>query len=229
MKIGDNFILVILFTLLVSASLFSQSEYLDNGVNGTGLSIHSYWDSGEFRSVGFSGAFSLAGILDLGLGVDISLGATREVSGFILYNVFLIKQERQMPISFQIIGTYGFTNISSYYYRDSNDWIRRGWGFTIGAKLFRIFMISAVAGIRPGIFFYYKSYRFVTESEAQPAEAEFERFVELEDNIYYGAFLSLLFKTSNSGPIISTTFEGMMDPDFNISFGPKLNITLPIE
>ncbi len=228
MKITDSFVLVILFTLLVPVCLFSQSEYLDNGVNGTGLSVHSYWDSGEFRSVGFSGAFSLAGILDLGLGVDISLGATREVSGFILYNVFLLKQERQMPISFQIIGTYGFTNVSSYY-RDSKYWIRRGSGFTIGAKLFRIFMISAVAGIRPGIFSYYKSYRFVTEEESQWAEAEFERYVEVEDNIYYGAFLSLLFKTSNSGPIISTTFEGMMDPDFNISFGPKLNITLPSE
>ncbi len=225
MKFHISLFILLLF---LPVSVTAQSEYLENGISGTGFSVASYWESEDFKSIGFSAAYSLAGILDLGLGMDISFGyESRELNGYILYNVFVLKQDHNMPISFQITGSYGLTNVSSDYL-DNNALIKRGWGFTIGARILRDFMVSSVFGVQPGLFFYYRSYRFIIEPESQPSEVESPGSVEVEDNIYYGALLSLFFKTSHTGAILSTTFEGMMDPDFNMRFGPKVNITLPI-
>jgi hypothetical protein len=222
----------LLFSVFAPVSILAQSEYLENGVSGTGFSVVSYWESEDLKSVGFSAAYSLAGILDLGLGMDVSFDQmasyySQEVSGFILYNVFVLKQDESVPFSFQITGTYGLTNVSSDYLVHNRE-IKRGWGFTIGARVLRDFMISPAFGIQPGLFFSYRSYRFTIEPEQQAAEVDSPGRVEVEDGILYGALLSIFYRSTGGGPVLATTVEGMMDRNFNLRFGPKINITFPI-
>ena len=226
---------ITIFLLIVPFQAQAQSEYLENGTNGTGLTISSFFDSGGFESVGFSAGFSIAGILDLGLGMDVVLDElegydSREINGHIFYNVFVLKQDNKMPLSMQIIGSYGLTTVSSGFL-DNNNLIKRGWGLTIGAKLSRDLMITHSFGFRLGAFFFYKWYRFTIEftiEEEIPTTTETWPGTEEKDALYYGGLLSLLFKTSHSGPILSTTFEGMLDPDLNFRMGPKFTVTQPI-
>ena len=68
--------------LLLLASLCpagAQSSLLDNGVNGAGISANAYWDNGDIGSIGVAAGYSLAGIMDLGLGLGLEFS---EIKGY---------------------------------------------------------------------------------------------------------------------------------------------------
>ena len=228
------FLLILIFAVAASFQAASQSAYLEQGTNGTGLTMDSFWDSGNFDSIGLCAGFSIAGVLDLGMGVNLAVSemgnsSAREVNGYIFYNVFVLKQNREMPLSVQITSSYGLTTVSSEYLED-RDLVKRGNGYTIGASLLRDFMFLPAFGMRIGLFGSYRSYTVTTDNDGPTpvvTDPEWPR-TDMDQDLYYGFVFSLLFKPF-AGPIMTATFKGMLDPHLNFRFGPSFSVTAPID
>ena len=240
---------------LIAASLFSlvvgtamgQSAYLDNGVNGTGLTVDMAWNTSRLEGIGLSAGYSISGILDLGLALNvvydeielfIAEGETktsdsREINGSILYNVYVIKQQDEVPLSLQIIGSYGLSRTSSELLEKQNV-TRRGSGFTVGTILTRDFTIDPGWAVRLGLLVDYRSYQYTIEPDSAPAEDSIYLGSQFAEQLEYGALVGLLIKPV-LGPAVSVSFKACASSKFGekkemptVRLVPFVNLTQPI-
>ena len=227
----ERIILAAALLLLVPfMGIGAQSSYLDNGTNGAGVGANAYWDRGNFDGIGIRAGYSLAGILDLGLGLDMgfseirSYGA-RDVNGYIIYNIIVLKQQELLPLSWQIIGSYGLSITDSDYLAD-NALIRTGTGFSIGTVLFTDIMFAEAFGLRPGLFVSYRRYQLAVTTETSPVTDSAYPLLEVDQELFFGMQLGLLFKF-DTGPVIAISFAGMIDLDLGFKFGPSIDLAFP--
>ena len=244
-RVAFVFCFVAFFVFTICPYVFSQSAHLENGVNGTGVTIKAVWEPGKLAGVGFHTGYSLSGIMDLGMGLDLFFDEiqgtnTREVNGYIFYNVFVFKQQQWIPVSLQVVGSYGLNHISGEYF-DDNGLIKRGTGFTIGAVLSRNFTILPALEVMVGLSTSYRSYRFSTVTEQPPeeipeppVEPPVEEVPEIryplaeeESNFYYGCLLGISLLPAR-GPVFSVSVAALLDLDAKFHLEPELSVAVPV-
>ena len=226
----EKTLLVITLFALVLLGAAGQSAYLENGVNGTGLTVDVAWIADKLAGFGFSAGYSISGILDLGMALnviydEIEKKEAREINGRILYNVFVFKQQAEIPLSLQIIGSYGLSRISSDPLEEQK-LIRRGSGFTIGAILSTDFMLGFRWAIRLGLLADYRSYRYITETEIAIPEDSVYPVSQYEEELIYGGLVGVLLKPV-MGPVVAVGLKGTVLASA-LRFEPFINMTQPI-
>ncbi|MBI9099941.1 MAG: hypothetical protein JEY91_15780 [Spirochaetaceae bacterium] len=154
------FFLLLLFTLSFSA--YSQSRYLENGYNGSCFQFNTVITEDGFTTFGGSAAYSINGIMDIGFQMNYESSSieeepSKEWDFNFLYNIIVIKQTDYVPLSLQLEGSYGYTNISSDYLTDL-DRTLEGQGFKIGASVFREFLSRKVVSFLVGGKVSYKNF-----------------------------------------------------------------------
>ena len=147
---------IIIFSLLLSstAGIWGQSSFVPLGDHGAALDFSvEFEESGFYRFYGNIG-YSIGGFIDLGLSAGYSLPSpgswTRTESLFsLVYRVSILKQSANMPVSFELGGSFGVSNGSSV--RDSLTVFREGTGYTLQARGYRQFSFSPVFSLFFGV------------------------------------------------------------------------------
>ena len=225
----------ILLSLLAFYALPSictaQSKFLGNGIGGSSFEITTAIDNNsQVISVGAGSAFSIGGIMDFGFklnrGTGTILGYDRTDWNFnFKYNLIVIKQTVKIPISFQLEGSYGYTNITSEYL-DIFNYQRYSRGFELGVLLFHEINQSGFITFLFGGTAAYSNYN-TTELNIQNPNAPVINNVEKDENIRWGGLSAFSLKPQN-GPFF--TLQIIMSSDVDNSgwlFEPSFIITSP--
>lgn len=226
-----TFILILLF---LSTALAAQSAFLEKGTNGVGIEVESLLELGELESFGMGAGYSIAGIMDLGVKAGLGFG---ELEGYdadetkvaIFYNINVLKQDANIPLSFQVKGFYGLMNITSDYLDNNTPpLIKKGTGFSIGADVYKDFKLLSFWRVRLGLTGFYESYRYSTEEADPPpvvTDPEYPK-IERASNIYYGFLSSLLFKTKKEG-VLSAGLKFLLNKELSWKLAPVVSIAIP--
>ena len=224
---------LILLYILCSLSGFSQGAYLDKGENGFGAEVRAIWSPAEFKGVGFTGGYSIGGILDVGLRMDYSLGElsgsdSTELSFGFDYNVIVVKQSDSVPLSLQILGSYALTNVTSDYL-EANDLVRRATGYTIGLSLGRDFRLTSYWRVRlTGLLDYHSATYTDTRVEVD-SEGDYVMAIVDRDHVadlYFGGGLGFLFVFPNS-QTLAVQAELRADQDLDLQIHPIVAVAFP--
>lgn len=213
--------------------IFAQGAYLEKGENGFGTEIRAVWMSDEFQGVGVAAGYSIAGILDIGLRTDYSLGEisgsdSTELSLGFDYNVSVVKQSAGVPLSVQILGSYALTNVTSDYL-DTNDLVRRATGYTIGVCLGRNFRLASFLLLRLTGLLDYESTNYTDTQVVLNADDEYVVVVFDQDhvtNLYFGGGLGFLF-VFPAGQTLAMQAELRADQDSDLQIRPILAVAFP--
>jgi len=144
----------ILFLFILSVNTYSQSRYLENGIAGSAFKFNTKLSDSGLKSVGISAAYSIGGIMDIGLEMNrqsekilTHVGTNWNLN--FLYNIIVLKQSDYIPLSIQLEGKYGFTNVTSDTLILNT---LEGQGFNLGISVFREFfskkLISFLIGAK---------------------------------------------------------------------------------
>src|SRR5690625_2451606 len=216
-------LLLLIVCFGIAGSVQAQSSILEKGQNGFG--INGGFSSSEGAS-GINGGFgySYSGVLDFGISVGRfnadpqilgdELNETR-ISPYISY--LIIKQDDQIPVSFELNGAYSRHTLSGQVLRDYNLDLT-GNSYSIGASLYNMIEASEAMRIQPSIGFNY----ITTEAKA---EDDFETVSESTDGTQFSFGLSLIFQTSPNYIFAVTPSLGYRDD--TATFGISLNMILP--
>ncbi len=228
---------LILIILFLSTALAAQSAYLEKGTNGVGIEVESLLELGKLESFGIGAGYSISGIMDLGVKAGMSFGELEaddveydadETQVAIFYNINILKQDDDIPLSFQVKGFYGLMNITSNYLDNhSPPLLKRGTGFSIGADMYKDFKLLPFWLVRLGLTGFYEAYRYSTEEDNPPAEANPEYpVIERVSNIYYGFLSSFLFKTKKEG-VLSVGLKFLLNKELSWKLAPAISIAIP--
>ncbi len=226
--------LLVLILLFLSTGLTAQSSFLENGTNGVGIEVESLWERDKLESFGIGAGYSIAGILDLGADVGVKFNelggfAATEMKVAIFYNVNVLKQDENIPLSFQVKGFYGLINVSSDYL-DTNvpPLIKRGTGFSIGAEMYKDFQLFPFWLVRLGLTGSYESYRFSTEEADPPPIVTDPAYPKIEwvSDIYYGLITGFLFKTKK-GMVLSAGLKILLNRELAWKLAPAVSLAIP--
>jgi hypothetical protein len=219
--------------LLCSISLFAQGAYLEKGDNGFGVEVRGMWTPEAFKGVGFTAGYSIAGILDVGIDLGYSLGElsgsdSTELSLGFDYNVNVVKQSVGVPLSVQIIGSYGLANVSSDAL--APDLVRRATGYTIGLSLGRNFRLTSFWLLRVTGLLDYESKTYTDTQVVESGDGE-EMAVTVVNrdnvtNLFYGGGLGFLF-VFPKGQILAVQAEVRADEDLDLQIHPILALAFP--
>ena len=151
------------YLLLISSAIFSQNSYISDGSNGSGLNLVVGHSASDMVALKGSTAFSIGGVLDIGLGfgnsftqrfsddaIDTSLG--------LVYNI-LPAQYRFSIIEAKVnvLGSYDYLVVESDYI-DSIQGTMEGQGYSIAVEgLVDIYPIELLS-LRLGYHAGYASY-----------------------------------------------------------------------
>ena len=224
---------LVLILLLLSNGLSAQSAFLENGTNGVGIEVESLWERDKLERFGIGAGYSIAGILDLGAGLGMKFNelggfAATEMKVAIFYNVNVLKQDDNIPLSFQVKGFYGLINVSSDYL-NANALLKRGTGFSIGAEMYKDFQLFPFWLVRLGLAGSYESYRFSTE-EADPPPIVTDPVsypkIEQVSDIYYGLIAGFLFKTKK-GMVLSAGLKILLNRELAWKLAPAVSLAIP--
>jgi hypothetical protein len=218
--------------LLCSISLFAQGAYLEKGDNGFGVEVRGMWTPEAFKGVGFTAGYSIAGILDVGIDLSYSLGElsgsdSTELSLGFDYNVSVVKQSARVPLSVQILGSYGLTNVSSDALPP--DLVRRATGYTIGVSLGRNFRLTSFWMLRITGLLDYESKTYTDTEVFINADGDpVVTVVNLDHmtNLFYGGGLGFLF-VFPKGQILAVQAEVRADEDLDLQIHPILALAFP--
>ena len=225
-------ILILAFTLSGIGTLFSQSTYLMAGENGSGLEASFLISGQDLIRFGGSMGFSLGGRMDIGMYIDrgsddtVPEGADSLDFG-IIYNYILLGQTVGLPISAQILGAYGISNVRSDQL-DAANAERTGLGWTAGIRLFRDFYFVPEFTFRLGGEFSYSAARYETAAasgdpaDLPPGYDPVERIQRYHYGIVSGLALRLI-----GWPVIALGFDVLFDQDGEINFRPTIGAVLP--
>lgn len=211
--------------LLLNNQLHSQSRYLESGIGGSCFKINTAIEEEELFSAGISAAYSIGGIMDIGINLVRETGKIQTYSRTdwsfnLMYNLIVIKQTSYIPFSVQLEGIYGYTNVSSEYL-DINQFTRESQGYGLGISLFREFnrrsFLSLIAGAK-GVY----NNTLLTEMNNQIPSSPTINFNEREEIFLWGGLyaitikpdkwpyfsleLNVLFDQTNGGMLIEPSF-----------------------
>ena len=201
------------------------------GENGAGVEIFNIFEGMDFKNIGFKGGFSIGGMLDIGLKASYSFYKivnkdANDLNAAIYFNAFILKQTQTMPLSIQILFSYGLTNVISDNLDLNNDTVidrRFGHGFSLGAGLYRDFFLNKF-NIAVGIVTEYTSYLFIT----QPITVEEDTVTDENrtNNLEYGGEIGFII-TAFEGFYLSIRTRFTMDLYSNFKWQPMVGITKP--
>ncbi len=221
MKKHKYIYIILILLLAVPMVVSAQSRYLENGIGGPGFEFSVVVDDDILSTIGITAAYSIGGIMDIGVFVDRETGTLYDFDrtdinvGF-LYNLIVVKQTEYVPFNLQLEGAYGYTNISSEYL-DFWGIQRIGQGFKFGISVYSELTLFSHFAILVGGKGSYKNYIF-TETIAGS-----ERIEELQ----YG-FISAFSMKLDNWPIIALGVEVLYStPDPGISVKPSISIINP--
>ncbi len=218
---------LVLLLLLGSFGVYAQGAYLEKGDNGFGGEARLMWSQDGFEGVGVVTGYSIAGILDIGFDLGYTLGelqgssASELAIGF-AYKAYVLKQSPQIPLSLQIMGSYGLVNVSSDYL-DANDLIRRGTGYTIGVGFSRNFRLTSYWLLRMNMLVDYESFTYNDRDVAAPTIIINQEHV---GNLFYGGGLGFLF-VFPMGSTLAVQVELRADQDLQLQIHPILAVAFP--
>ncbi len=227
-KISKYVLILLLFLTL--PPIFGQSRYLENGISGSCLTINAVIDDGNYLSSGLSAAFSIGGIMDFGFDLNRETG---NISSFdktdwifsFFYNIIVLKQTEFTPFSFQLEGTYGYTNSSSDYL-DYYQYTRGGQGFKIGGSIYRDFLLGNSLSLIFGAKADYRNYVY-TETNNQNPAAPVVNNTDRVENLRWGGLGAITFHPK-SWPVFILETEVLYDQtDGSIIVEPSLLVISP--
>lgn len=197
---SKTLIITILLSCFCTFFVSAQNSYISEGLNGYSFTTHSEIDKQDFRSFGFYNGLSIGGRfgvfadftygfgeteLYLGLGEPESVYGIDKIETIQSNNVNLVmgvelavlKQSKNMPISFDFFVGYGFDYVFSdkfskreyaaddtRYKLDTsvyrNFYQKDGMGFELGSSLHRDFFFVPQFALRVGANIYYRGYRY---------------------------------------------------------------------
>jgi len=213
------------FLLMCPSGLVAQGAYLDKGVNGVGAELRAAWTLEGFAGLGVMSGYSIGGVLDIGADLDFSLGElygneTSDLRLAFVYSVNLLKQSGNVPVSLQVQGSYGVSNVISRYLEDDGA-ARRGQGYTIGVALSRSFRLSSLALVRLNVLADYQSVTFATIGGATiPDSTDYGR------NLYFGGAIGLVFELQ-SGAVLGVHGELRSNQNYDLWARPILAVAFP--
>jgi hypothetical protein len=221
-------LLSVLMLMLCSLPARAQGAFLEKGVNGFGAEGKIELGLDGISGVGFVGGYSIAGILDVGGSVEVSLGElggldSTDLRTAIEYRVNVVKQSQKVPFSLQLAGSYGINRVFSDYL-DSTGEIRRGTGYTVGLVLATNIRLTPFWLVRLGVSGDYGSTRYVTlpEVAGELTEGTVNRTAEA----HLGGTLGFLFVLT-SGTTLAIQGELRVDKDLAMQVNPILAIAFP--
>ncbi len=212
-------VLALLFILPISVS--AQSRNLEDGIGGPGFEFSMGIIDYELRNFGLTAAYSIGGIMDIGVFADREIGTLSgyertDINAGFLYNIIVVKQTENVPFNLQMEGSYGYTNVSSDYL-DFFDVQMVGQGFKFGISIYSEIVVFSNFAILVGGKGLYKNYIFTR------TDIGTERTEELKVG-----FLSAVSMKLDNWPIISIgaeVFYPVSDP--GIIVRPSISIVNP--
>ena len=221
-------LICIVVFLVCSFGAFAQGTYLEKGQNGFGGEVRLMWSQDGFKGMGVVTGYSIAGILDIGFDLGYTLGELEGTSSTELgvafdYNVNVLKQSARVPLSLQIMGSYGLVNVSSEYL-DTRDLIRRGTGYTIGVDLSRNFRLTSYWLLRMNGLVDYESFTYTdTDTSAVPPTVAVQEHI---GNLLFGGGLGFLFVFPR-GSTLAVQAELRADQDLELQIHPIIAVAFP--
>jgi hypothetical protein len=231
MKTIRNVAIVVFLSSAVGA--IAQGTYLAKGQNGFGGEAQVICSLDAFKGVDLTAGYSICGILDVGLDMGYGLGElsgtdSSEVTFGFAYDVSVLKQSSTVPVSLQLMGSYGLASVSSDYL-EANDLVRRATGYTIGLTLSRNFRLTSYWLLRISLLTDYESTAYrdtkvVTTADLEPmvATIDQERVVDL----FFGGGLGFVF-VFRRGSILAIQAELRSDQDLELQIRPILGLAFP--
>lgn len=226
-------LICIVVFLVCSFGAFAQGAYLEKGQNGFGCEAWAMWSLDAFEGVRVVTGYSIAGILDIGFDLGYTLGelggsSASELGIGFAYKANVLKQSPRIPLSLQIMGSYGLVNVSSDYL-EANDLIRRGTGYTIGVSLSRNFRITSFWLIRMILLTDYESISY-TDTKVVTTTTD-ENVVNVENlehigTLFFGGGLGFLFVFPR-GSILAVQAELRADQDLELQIHPIIAVAFP--
>ncbi len=209
--------LLIFILVLFPVLIFSQSKFLEDGVGGSSFSVMSDFDTAGYKSSGFYAGYSIGGIMDFGVVLNLET-PKNELDFAFIYDIIVIKQNNYNPINIQLEGAYGFTHSLSDAAKDMR-------GFNLGAFLFHEFFRTSVVSVLLGAKAKYTNYMVVTYDNSDPNNPIILSSKRLE-KISYGGEMALSVKIHN-WPIISAGVTGFYIPaSSDMVFTPFISLTI---
>jgi hypothetical protein len=215
--------LPILMLAFCSLPSDAQGAYLPVGVNGFGGELKVALDPDGLLGMEIFSGYSIAGILDVGASVDVGLGRLGGYDATDLRTAFemrisLVKQTEGVPLSLQLVGSYGLNNVLSEYL-DNDNATKRGTGYALGLNLSSNIRLLPFWLLRASLFGEYGSITYTTQGDTLNT-------VEREGSLYFGGTFGFLFVFPR-GATIAILVELRANPENNIQIGPVLAVAFP--
>lgn len=226
--------LILIMLLLCSFGVGAQGAYLEKGVNGVGSEARIAFGIGGFQGFEVVSGYSIAGILDLGGSIGTN---RRQLSGYpstdlraaFDFKLNVLKQAAGIPLSLQILGSYGLDNVFSEYL-EINDATRRGTGYTLGLNLASNIRLAPSWLIRVSLFGGYDSINYSTIEPIiptpPPENPQTFTTVERVTNLYLGGALGFMVVFPH-GAIFTVLAELRADQDLEFQINPTIAVTFP--
>ena len=209
--------------LLCAFAAGAQGGYLEKGANGIGSEARVMWALDGFKGIGILSGYSIAGILDVGGSVDLTRGMLQGYDSTDLraafdYRINVLKQSPGVPLSLQIRGSYGLSNVLSEYLDDDHA-TRRGTGYTLGLNLSSNIGLTDFWLVRVGLLGDYGSTTYTTVGDTLNT-------VEREANLHFGGALGFLF-VFRGGATLAAQVELRADQNLELEIHPILAVAFP--
>lgn len=225
------FIIRACFLMLAAHPVAAQSAFLDEAQYGGGISIASELDERGFLAARSRAVYAVNGMVDLGADVSVVTRADEAQGGTVVegaaaWAVTLLKQDRIVPVSVQIRGSFLRSVVNSSQLQ-SEGLRKTGGGYAISADAFRFARVTPRLYRRVGVMAVYESRTYVTEREDGTTDGAFPIGTS-EQRLYYGGILGLSLRPnrSNRGIAVSFDVRPYMTPDASFGVMPVLTFTV---
>jgi len=217
-------LLYIPIVLLCAFAAGAQGAYLDKGVNGIGGEARVTLGLDGVEGFGIVSGYSIAGILDVGGNFGLTYGSlggydSTDLRMALDYRINVLKQTAGLPLSLQIMGSYGLNNVLSEYL-DNDNATRRGTGYTLGLNLASNIRLTPSWLIRVSLLGDYASTTYTTKGNILNITGE------RVGNLYFGSALGFLFAFPQ-GAILAVQAELRADRDLELQINPILSVAFP--
>jgi hypothetical protein len=201
----------------------AQGALLEKGVNGFGLESIFRLGSDGLRETEIASGYTIAGILDVGAAVDVGFGQLGGYDATDLRTAFemrvnLVKQTEGVPLSLQLVGSYGLNNVLSEYL-DNDNATKRGTGYALGLNLSSNIRLLPFWLLRASLFGEYGSITYTTQGDTLNAVAR-------EGSLFFGGTFGFLFVFPR-GTTIAILAELRANSELTFQIGPVLAVAFP--
>jgi len=212
-----------LIFLVISVGSFAQGVYLAKGQNGFGAEARVIWNDEGFGATDVTAGYSIAGILDIGAGftytpTDFGGSSATDLRFAFDYRVNVLKQSPRVPISVQIMGSYGLNDVTGEYL-ETNNARRRGTGYTIGLDVSRDIRLVRFLHLHLNALVDYESINFITTGIG-PDSVDYLR------NLYFGGGGGFVF-VFPKGQTLAVRAEVRADQDMKLHIQPIVGVAFP--